>query len=300
MHSLQARLLRFLWAAFLAFLILAIGQGIWGALLLSNLKSNPRVPWSVPIMAVVLSLMWRYLGGRGWPRGTSEGRRRLLRANRVSCAALAWATLAGLLAIVALAGIWIVLFQLVRTPPNVLADFSRYPLLTASAAILMASLVSPLTEEAAFRGYCQVILEREFTAPVAIVASSFLFMLAHLTHGFFWTKLLVYFLVGFVFGTTAYLSQSTLPAIPVHIVGDLTFFLLVWPYDAGRRLAWQGGVDHWFEIHVAQAVVFTVLAISAFCRLKRVVADESVTRAAGARATKVGHGGPSDFLAGSQ
>ena len=281
MHSLPMKLLRVLWAAFLAFVILAIGQGIWGALLLSNLNSNPGVPWAVPVMGVLLYLMWLYLGGKGWPHRTSAARRRLLRANPVSPATLAWAMLAGLSAIAALAGYWIVLFQLVPTPPNAIDDFSHYPLLTASLAIIMASLVSPVTEEAAFRGYCQSILEREFAGPVAVVISSFLFMLAHLTHGFFWTKLLVYFLVGLVFGVMAYLSQSTLPAIPVHVVGDLTFFLLVWPHDASRRLVWESGADRWFGIHLTQAVVFTVLAIPAFFEFKRAVGRES---AAGSRA----------------
>ena len=276
MHSLPRKLLRVLGAAFLAFLVLAIGQGIWGAVLLSNLKSNPGVPWAVPVMGVLLYLMWLYLGGKGWPRRTSAARRRLLRANPVSSATLAWAMLAGLSAMVALAGCWIVLFQLVPTPPNALDDFSHYPLLTASLAIVMASLVSPVTEEAAFRGYCQSILEREFAAPVAVVISSFLFTLAHLTHGLFWTKLLVYFMVGLVFGTMAYLSQSTLPAIPVHIVGDLTFFLLVWPHDATRRLVWEGGADRWFWIHLAQALVFSGLAIFAFFEFQRVVTRESV------------------------
>ncbi|HXJ85791.1 MAG TPA: type II CAAX endopeptidase family protein [Candidatus Binatia bacterium] len=270
MQSLPRKLLRIIGAAFLAILILAIGQGIWGALLLSNLKSNPAIPWAVPVMAVVLYLIWQYLAGKGWPRSTSQARQRLLRANRVSRATLTWAMAAGLLAIVALAGIWIVFFQLVRTSPNALADFSHYPLLTAILAILMASLVSPITEEAGFRGYCQVILEGEFSGPVAVLISSILFMIAHVTHGLFWTKLLVYFLVGLVFGTIAYLSQSTLPNIPVHIIGDLTFFLLVWPHDAGRRLVWEGNADRWFWIHVAQAVVFTVSAIAAFFQLKRV------------------------------
>ena len=88
---------------------------------------------------------------------------------------LVWVLLAGLLAITALAGYWIVMFQLVKMSPNVLPDFSEYPLLTSVLVIAMASLVSPITEESAFRGYCQVILEREFTGPVAVVISSVLF-----------------------------------------------------------------------------------------------------------------------------
>lgn len=270
MRSLSRKILAVLWAAFLAFLILAIGQGIWGVLLVSNIRSTPAIPWSVFVMAIVLWLLWQYLGGRWFPRSTSNARKLCLRANLVPGPVMAWALLAGDLAIIALAGYWIVLLQLVRTTPNPLADSSKYPPLTAAFAILMASLVSPITEEAGFRGYCQVILEREFAAPIAVLISSILFALAHLTQGFFWTKLLVYFLVGVVFGVTAYLTQSTLPALPVHIIGDLAFFILVWPGDAGRRLVWEGGTNRWFWVHMVQAVLFTVLSVAAFLRLRRV------------------------------
>jgi membrane protease YdiL (CAAX protease family) len=274
MRSLPSKLRQIIWSAFLAFLILGIGQGIWGALLVSNLKSSPTMPWSAPAMAVLLWLIWQYLGGKWWPRSTSEARCRCLRANRVSARVLTWAVLAGVLAIAALAGYWIVLFQLIRTPPNVLDDFSQYPALTAALVILTASLVSPLIEEAAFRGYCQVILEREFAAPIAILLSSIFFTLAHLTHGLYWPKLLVYFLVGVVFGVTAYLTQSTLPALPAHIIGDLAFFVLVWPHDATRRLISNGGADAWFWIHVGQAILFTVLTIAALFRLRDVASGQ--------------------------
>lgn len=270
MRSLLRRILMVAWSAILALLILAFGQGMWGALLVTNLKTNPAIPWAVPLMAVVLWLMWKYLGGSWWPRSTSEARRRYLRANRVPGEVLGWSLAAGVLSIVALAGYWIILFQLVRMSPNVLPDFSSYPLLTTALAIGMASLVSPITEEAGFRGYCQRILEREFSGVVAVGISSFLFALAHLTHGFFWPKLLVYFLVGVVFGVTAYLTQSTLPALPVHIIGDMIFFILVWPHDAGRNLVWESGVDKWFWIHAGQAALFTMLALPAFLRLAKV------------------------------
>ena len=268
-RSLPAKLLMVVWAAVLSFLILGFGQGVWGALLIANLKTNPAIPWAVPVMATVLWLMWKYLGGSWWPPSTSEARRLYLRANRVPGQLLVWTLLAGVLSVGALAGCWIVLFQLVKMSPNSLPDFSQYPLPTTLLVIVMASLVSPITEEAAFRGYCQVILEREFAGPAAVSFSSVLFSLAHLTHGFFWPKLLVYFLVGAVFGVIAYLTQSSIPAIPAHVVGDLTFFTLVWPYDASRRMVWNGGADPWFWIHVAQAIVFTALAIPAFMRVAK-------------------------------
>ncbi len=269
-RSFPGKLLVAGWSAILAFFILGFGQGVWGALLVTNLKTHPAIPWAVPVMAVVLWLMWKYLGGSWWPRSTSEARRRCLRAKRVPGPRLAWSLLAGLVSIVALAGYWIVLFQLVKMSPNVLPDMSQYPVMTTALVIMMASLVSPITEEAAFRGYCQVILEREFAGPVAVSISSVFFALAHLTQGFFWPKLFVYFLVGIVFGVTAYFTQSTVPAIPVHIIGDVSFFTLVWPHDVTRRMVWDGGADTWFWIHVAQAVLFTALATLVFLRLAKV------------------------------
>jgi hypothetical protein len=77
-------------------------------------------------------------------------------------------------------------------------------------------------------------------------------------------------LAGITFGLTAYITNSTLPAILPHMIGDLTFFTLVWPHDAARRLVLESGTDNWFWIHVAQAILFTVLAVWAFQRLARV------------------------------
>jgi membrane protease YdiL (CAAX protease family) len=251
----------------LAFAITILAGGIWSALLVTNLQRSPEVPWSVPAMGLLLWLMWSYLGGKGWPQSTSDARRHYLRAKRRSARTYLWSFAAGVLSVVALAGYWIVLFRLVKMPPNALPDMSSYPRMTVALMILMGSLVAPFMEEAGFRGYFQVALEWEFRGSVAVAVSSFVFALAHFAHGILWPKLLLYFLVGVTFGATAYLTNSTLPAIVPHIIGDLTFFTLVWPHDAARRLVFDSGTDIWFWIHVAQAIVFTVLAVSAFQRL---------------------------------
>jgi len=271
-RSFAARTLKIVGFGLLAFAITILAGGIWSALLVTNLRSSPAVPWSVPVMAFLLWLAWSYLGGRGWPRSTSDARRRYLRANRRSGQTYLWALVAGVLAVIALAGIWIVLFRLVKMPPNALSDVSSYPRITVALMILMGSLVSPFMEEAGFRGYFQVALEREFRAPLAIVVSSVVVALAHgPTQGFLWPKLLFYFLVGITFGATAYLTDSTLPAIPVHFLGLLVFFTLIWPRDAARQLVLESGTDNWFWIHVAQAIVFTVLAVWAFRRLAKLI-----------------------------
>lgn len=183
----------------------------------------------------------------------------------------AWALVAGLLAIVALSGFWIVLFQLVKAPGNPLPDFSRYPLITSVLVVAMASVVSSVAEEAGLRGYLQVSLERAFPAPLAIVISCLVIAPGHgLTQGFVWTTLLFYFFADLTFGVTAYLTNSILPGVVVHGVGLVTFFTLVWPNDATRRLVWADGADAWFWIHVGQAIIGSALAIFAFTRLARV------------------------------
>jgi len=268
-RSMVARGLSLIGFCFLALAIAVVAGGIWSVLLITNLRSSPAIPWSVLAMAIVLWLMWSYLSGKGWPRSTSDARRRYLRANRRSARTYTWSFVAGVLSVIALAGYWIVLFRLVKMPPNALPDVSQYPRMTVALMILMGALVAPFMEEAGFRGYLQVALEQEFRGSVAVIVSSLLFAAAHFSQGILWPKLLVYFLVGLAFGTTAYLTNSTLPAIPPHMVGDLIFFILVWPHDAARQLVRSSGTDNWFWIHVAQAIIFTGLAVWAFYRLAR-------------------------------
>jgi membrane protease YdiL (CAAX protease family) len=261
------RLLSVLWAGLLAFIILFLGQFLWGTLLFINLRTSPNIPWAVAVMAMLLWVMWQYLGGRWWPRSTSEARRQNLRARPASAPTFFWSLAAGIFSIIALAGLWIVLFQISRTPANSLPDTSKYPLTTLVPVLLMSCVAAPFSEEAGFRGYAQSILERNFRVPTAIVISSALFAAAHLTYGFYWTKLSVYFLVGVVFALIAHLAGSILPAIAVHSLADLTFFTLIWPHDAGRRLLTETGVDGWFAIHVAQVVLGAALAIWCFRRI---------------------------------
>ncbi|MBJ7600812.1 CPBP family intramembrane glutamic endopeptidase [Candidatus Nephthysia bennettiae] len=154
------------------------------------------------------------------------------------------------LALAALAGLWIVLVQLTGNGGNPTeATLAGYPLIFVALAVGMGSLVSPITEEASFRGYAQVILERRYSPLVALPISAVFFAAWHgPTQGFFWSKLLFFFAVGVVFGTIAYFTDSTLPAIPVHIAGDLLFFIAIWPQDASRHLVMKAGADAGFWI----------------------------------------------------
>jgi membrane protease YdiL (CAAX protease family) len=259
-------------AAALSLAVAAVGSLIWSALLVSNARTTPAVPWSVPAMALVLVVYWWYLSGHGWPSRTQPARAALLRARRVPIRVFGWSFLAGGFSLVALVGLWIVLVELTGNGGNpTISGIAGYPAIFVALAIAMGSLVSPLTEEAAFRGYAQVLLERRFSAVVAVVISSLFFAAWHgPTQGFFWSKLLFFFAVGLVFGSIAYLTNSTLPALPVHVVGDVLFFTLIWPHDFGRPLVWTHGADATFWLEAGQTVVFAALAIIALRRLRNV------------------------------
>jgi membrane protease YdiL (CAAX protease family) len=271
MHVLFSRIPAAVWSGILAFVLTVLAGGVWTVLLISNIATSPAIPWAVVVMALLLWLMWQYLGGKWGPQSTSEARRRYLRARPVSGQMFAWALVAGLLSIVALVGSWIVLFQLVKIPTRVLPSFTGYPLLTVTLVLVMASLVSSLAEEVGFRGYFQGILEQKVSGPVAIVIMSLVIAPAHgLTQGFVWPILLWYFFADVMFGVMAYFTKSILPGIVVHSVGLLIFFTLVWPYDAQRRLVWETGANTGFWLTVVQAIVFSTLAILAFSQLARV------------------------------
>ncbi len=271
MRSLTHQISAVFWAALLALALTMLSGGIWSALLVANLRTSPTMPWSVALMAVVLGLMWKYLGGSWWPRSTSETRRRCLRARRVPGPVFAWAIVAGGLSIISLCGLWIVLLQLVKVQGNPLPDFSQYPILTVVLVIGMASLVASTAEEAGFRGYLQSNLESRVGGPRAILLTALVMEPGHgLTQGFAWPTMFFYLLVDVMFGTAAYLTNSILPSLVIHAVGLVVFFSLIWPNDPARRLIESSGADPWFLIHVAQTIIFGVLAIVAFHQLARV------------------------------
>src|SRR5205823_8358270 len=129
-HSMIGRTAWLFGAGVLVLLFTMFASGLWTALLLVNLRAGPAIPWSVVTMALLLWMMWQYVGGRWWPTKTSATRRAFLRANRVSIRVFTFALAAGGCSLMALTGIWILLFQTGLMRGNSTADFSQYSTLT--------------------------------------------------------------------------------------------------------------------------------------------------------------------------
>ena len=56
-RSFAARTLNVVGLGVLAFAITGLAGGVWSSLLVTNLRSSPAFPWSVPTMALLLWLM---------------------------------------------------------------------------------------------------------------------------------------------------------------------------------------------------------------------------------------------------
>jgi membrane protease YdiL (CAAX protease family) len=241
----------------IALAIAFVPQGVWSALIVLNLRTTPTIPWATLI--AILAIWWVVRA------------RHLPRANPVARPVLFAAWLAGALAVVALVGYWIVLASLVRMPGSVLPDLSAYPWWTAALAVVTGAAISPLCEQAGFWGYWQATLERVFSPITAIVGTALVFALIPHPPGEapLWPKWVFFFLTGSTFSVMAYLTDSILPGLAVHAAALFTFFVLVWPQDAHRPLVAEAGADAWVSIHIAQALLFSVLAAWAFQRLRR-------------------------------
>lgn len=250
-----------------ALAITAVGQGVWGALALVNAKLSPAIPWASAVMLILLPLLLGVLGGKIGPKAGAAERRALLPLKAVSVQVWAWSLIAGACGIAAIALLWITLGELFPSQPNLLPDIGHMPRLTVLAFLAMGIVAAPLSEECAFRGYAMGMIRKVMPDVWALALVSFLFALAHLTQGFYLTKLAVYFLAGLMFGFTAWRAGSLIPAMVVHSGADLTFFTLVWPHDAHRPHVTLASADVSFWLQVALCGASAVLALAAYARL---------------------------------
>lgn len=264
-----------------AFAITAVGQGVWGSLALINAKLSPATPWAPAVMLVLLPLLLGLLGGKIGPKSGAAARRALLPLKSVSLRVWVWSLIAGGCGIAAIALLWITLGELFPAKPNLLPDIGHMPRLTVLAFLGMGIIAAPLSEECAFRGYAMGMIRKVMPEAWALVLVSFLFALAHLTQGFYLTKLAVYFLAGLMFGFTAWRAGSLIPAIVVHSGADLTFFTLIWPHDAHRPHVTLATADPAFWLQATLAVVLMALALAAYARLGGVTRTAARVRARG-------------------
>jgi len=266
-------------ALFAAFAVTGTATVAWGALVQSNLRFAPGLPWAAVIMAGFLVFYWRFLKGNGWPRATATARREGLRGEPIPVSVWRWSLLAGGLGLAASIVLFILSHRLLRWPERPRADFSHIPTITLLPSLLMSAIVAGISEEAGFRGYMQGPLERRYGPVTAIAITSLAFGLAHLSHGAFLPAILFDVAWGALYGLLTYLSGSTVPAIILHSSADAVEFFAAWKFSPTKTtpLVWVTGPDRLLWFNCVLVVMLGSAAVWAFARLARAHANPSAS-----------------------
>ena len=261
-------------AVVIGVLVLLAGTIPRNLLFAANLRHYPSIPWAVPLTALWVWFVWRYLQGAGPPKESAANRRGHLRANRIAGAVWAWALFAGGLGIVALVLALRLANRLVILPQQQLPVLGDVPESTVMALLLMAAPVAGIVEEAAFRGYMQGPIERRYGLTTAILITGTMFAIAHMD----FTLILwpYYVAVAALYGSVTSLTGSILPAVVLHTGGNLYSNFDLWrhgqaEWQAGSgptALIWRSGPDASFWISSVTLCVVGMLMAWAFVRLR--------------------------------
>lgn len=245
----------------------AAGTMVWYVLVGINLQRDPAVPWSVAAMALYLIVYWWFLRG-GIVPWSSARRRELLRIEPLSARSWNWALLALVLGFLA-AFIFLIGIQarIAEVPSGAFPATGSTPWYVVVSYIAMIGIVAGVVEEAAYRGYMQVELERAYGPAAAIALSSIVFALAH-----FSIALLPFIaMIGLLLGVVAYLARSIVPGLIVHGAYDFLVTLMVWQvgYPRVAKLDLAQGADDLFKEAVALAAIAAIGSIWAMTKLAR-------------------------------
>ena len=256
-------------AVFTGIIVLLAGSLPWVALLAAaNLRIAPVAPWAILPMAAYLFCYWKFVGGRWGSKGRADLRRANLRANSLSADLWGASLAAGMVGFAAIMAMLILMSRLVNLPGSApLTAPSGMPPITFFVLLVMSSIVAGVTEEAAFRGYMQGPIEREYGLVAAILINGTAFGLLHFpNHPTEVLMMLPYYIaVAAVYSGLTWAANSILPALVLHSGGDVWSLGRLWL--SGRpewqlqsepvAVIWQTGVDQGFVIW---AVVFVALA----------------------------------------
>jgi len=272
-------------AAAVAVVILLTGNLPWAGfgpisgLMGLNLRLGTLLPWALLPAAIWLVAYWRVISGAWGPADGAAERRANLRSRRLSLSVWIKALLAGLLGFATLVALLVVASRLVALPAGApIAAPPGMPAATMFLLIAMSSVVAGVSEEAAFRGYMQSMIERQHGLAIAILANGTLFGLLHFgNHPADVLLMLPYYIaVAAVYGGLTWATDSILPAVVLHSVGDVVVLTRWW---LTGRPEWQigaevpellrdNGVDLPFVAAVLAAVVLGIATAAAYRALR--------------------------------
>jgi membrane protease YdiL (CAAX protease family) len=238
--------------------------GNWVALLVNlQVRGGATVPWSILAVAIYLWAWWQFLSGKWAAADGGETRRTLLRANRVPRGLWLPALGAGLLGFTALLALLSLAARVVDLPEGTpIATPAGMPVVTVVLLLTTQSIIAGVTEEAAFRGYMQSLIERRHGLLLAILINGILFGLLHFgNHPRDVLLMLPYYVaVAAVYGGLTWATDSILPALVLHSAGDVVVLVRWW---ATGLPEWQLSRGATPGSSITLTIVLVVLSLAA-------------------------------------
>jgi membrane protease YdiL (CAAX protease family) len=255
----------------------------WPILAGINFKLIPAIPWSVAVMAIYLWLCWQYLGGKGWPRSTADFRRTNLRAHPISARVWRWSFLAFGLGWASLKAFEFIFDRVFKVPQEPFPNVAALPFATVLAYVLMVAIVAGVYEEAGFRGYMQGPIERRHGPWVAYLVVGITFWLAHITGyvghwGLFLASIWYFLVAATLLGALAYLTDSILPGLVLHSLGDVLSGLTWW-WQSSQPAPVISQRNWLFPLSIIAVLLCAPAAVWAYRRLAVAARDDKLKSA---------------------
>src|SRR6202040_1392492 len=244
---------------------------VWPLLLLSF-----GVPVAASAEVVFLALYIWWASGGGPPHRTRAARGRAFRSARLSAAQCFWGVIGALFFAATIHAAIVLLFRVVPFPAAAFRrgyDLSFIPSLPMRwIAVVVSATSAAVCEETGFRGYMQQPIEQCHGATIAILVSSFFFMLLHLTKAWATIGMVpIVFGAGVLLGLLAWSSGSLIPGMIGHLIMDVGLFAYWWTGIAGdftARPITETGLDQPFFIACAVFAASLCIVLYSISRLR--------------------------------
>lgn len=252
-----------------------VAANVWVPLLLAL-----GMPSAALAEAAFLAVYVWWARGGGPPRSWKAIRAESFRSRRLSAGDWRWGLIAALAIPASVHAAMVVLFRLVPFPAAAFHhgyDLSFVPSRAMQLAVCVVSAASAgICEETGFRGYMQAPIEKRHGALVAILISSFFFMLLHLNKDWALIGMVpIVFGAGLLYGLLAWSSRSLVFAMIGHTIMDIGLFVFWWGQVFGtftQRPIAETGVDQMFYAECGVLGAAVAIALIAIAKLRRISA----------------------------
>jgi membrane protease YdiL (CAAX protease family) len=256
-------------AIFSGFVVSTLGIAVWSAFFLGF-----TTPWSILLMIFVLYAYWKFFSGIWGPGKTAESRSLNFRRTRLSSTVWKWGLAAAISFVIIVQSSFVITFRIWEFPAaKFTADYKlleHMPFWKAWAMLIMSSVVAGICEETGYRGYLQVPLEKKYGPVLAVIVTSVIFTLIHLTKTWAHPILPHIFSASVLLGILAYKSGSLIPGIIGHSLPDIFDYSIWWTNLTGGikiQTIFKTGIDlnflTWILVFFLGLIIF-FQAISRF------------------------------------